>query len=51
MSGQGYFPVALWLSDGRIAVVLRGGAPHLGIQGRMDIVFSSDEGQTLSPFL
>jgi hypothetical protein len=27
-------------------VVLRGGAPHLGIQGRLDIVFSSDEGKT-----
>ena len=27
VSGQGYFPVALRLQDGRIAVVLRGGAP------------------------
>jgi hypothetical protein len=25
VSGQGYFPVALRLKDGRIAVVLRGG--------------------------
>lgn len=46
--GQGYFPVALRLSDGRIAVVMRGGAPHLGIKGRLDIVFSSDEGKTWS---
>ena len=46
VSGQGYFPVALRLADGRIAVVLRGGAPHLGIQGRLDMVFSGDEGQT-----
>jgi hypothetical protein len=34
------------LQDGRIAVVLRGGAPHLGIQGRLDMVFSADEGKT-----
>jgi hypothetical protein len=44
VSGQGYFPVALRLQDGRIAVVLRGGADHLGILGRLDIVFSDDEG-------
>src|SRR5438552_3990852 len=48
VTGQGYFPVALRLQDGRIAVVLRGGAPHLGIQGRLDIVFSADEGKTWS---
>jgi hypothetical protein len=46
VSGQGYFPVALRLQDGRIAVVLRGGAAHVGIQGRLDIVFSADEGRT-----
>jgi len=46
---QGYFPVAQRLKDGRIAVVLRGGAPHLGVKGRLDIVFSADDGQTWSP--
>jgi hypothetical protein len=46
VSGQGYFPVALRLQDGRIAVVLRGGAAHLGIKGRLDMVFSADEGKT-----
>lgn len=46
--GQGYFPVALRLKDGRIAVVLRGGGPHLSIQGRLDMIFSSDEGKTWS---
>ncbi|HJT79242.1 MAG TPA: sialidase family protein [Gemmataceae bacterium] len=46
VSGQGYFPVALRLRDGRIAVVLRGGARHLGIQGRLDMVFSSDDGKS-----
>lgn len=48
VSGQGYFPVALRLQDGRIGVVLRGGAGHLGIKGRLDMVFSSDEGKTWS---
>ena len=46
---QGYFPVALRLQDGRIAVVLRGGAGHLGIQGRLDMVFSGDDGRTWTP--
>jgi hypothetical protein len=46
VSGQGYFPVAVRLQDGRIAVVLRGGAGHLGIKGRLDMVLSSDEGET-----
>ncbi|NIA16610.1 MAG: hypothetical protein GWP08_21340 [Nitrospiraceae bacterium] len=48
VTGQGYFPVALRLKDGRIAAVLRGGAGHLGIKGRLDIVFSEDEGKTWS---
>ena len=48
VSGQGYFPVALRLEDGRIAAVLRGGAGHLGIKGRLDIVFSKDEGKSWS---
>lgn len=46
VKGQGYFPVALRLQDGRVAVILRGGAPHVGVQGRLDMVFSSDEGKT-----
>src|SRR6185369_1759384 len=47
-TGQGYFPVACRLQDGRIAVVMRGGAPHIGIKGRLDISFSPDEGKTWS---
>jgi len=47
-SGQGYFPVALRLKDGRIAVIMRGGGPHLSINGRLDIVFSDDDGKTWS---
>ena len=42
------FPVALRLQDGRIAAVLRSPANHLGLDGRLDIVFSSDEGKTWS---
>jgi hypothetical protein len=38
--------VALRLQDGRIAVVLRGGGGHLTIHGRLDMIFSSDEGKT-----
>jgi hypothetical protein len=48
VTGQGYFPVAQRLRDGRIAVVLRGGGPHLSINGRLDMIFSNDEGQTWS---
>jgi len=47
IAGQGFFPVALRLQDGRIAVVLRGGADHVGIKGRLDMVFSED-GKTWS---
>jgi hypothetical protein len=46
VGGQGFFPVACRLRDGRIAVVLRGGAGHVGIGGRLDVVFSADDGRT-----
>jgi len=42
------FPKALRLQDGRIAAVMRGPGNHLGLDGRIDIVFSSDEGKTWS---
>lgn len=42
------FPVAVTLQDGRIAAVVRGPGNHLGLDGRLDIVFSSDEGKTWS---
>jgi hypothetical protein len=48
VAGQGFFPVAQRLRDGRVAVVLRGGAAHVGIKGRLDIVFSADAGRTFS---
>jgi len=46
VSGAGYFPVLIRLQDGRLMAVLRGGAPHIGRLGRLDIVTSSDDGRT-----
>ena len=48
VAGQGFFPVGQLLRDGCVAVVLRGGAAHVGIKGRLDIVFSEDAGRTWS---
>lgn len=45
----GYFPVVTRMKDGRIAAILRGGGSHIDVRGRLDIVFSSDEGETWSP--
>jgi len=42
----GYFPVVARMKDGRIAAILRGGGTHIDVRGRLDIVFSSDEGGT-----
>jgi hypothetical protein len=44
--GQGYFPVLTKLRDGSIAAVVRGGAPHIGIGGRLDFIRSTDGGKT-----
>ncbi len=48
VSGQGYFPVLCRLDDGRLAAAVRGGAPHIGVGGRLDWIESSDGGQTWS---
>lgn len=40
--GQGYFPVIAKHPDGRVVVVMRGGAGHMGVGGRLDLVFSAD---------
>ena len=42
----GLFPVLTTAPDGSIVAVLRGGAGHLGLSGRIDIVRSRDGGQT-----
>ncbi len=46
VSGSGYFPVLIRLQDGKLMAVLRGGAPHIGRGGRLDIVTSTDEGKS-----
>jgi sialidase-1 len=47
-SGLGYFPVAIQLNNGDILAVVRGGAPHIGVKGRLDLVRSPDAGKTWS---
>jgi hypothetical protein len=46
--GGGYFPVLIKLQDGRLAAVVRGGDPHIGIKGRLDWLESGDGGKTWS---
>jgi sialidase-1 len=46
--GLGYFPVAIRTQNGDILAVIRGGAPHIGVKGRLDLVRSSDGGKTWS---
>jgi len=48
VSGQGYFPVLCRLDDGRLGAVVRGGAPHIGVGGRLDWIESADGGGTWS---
>lgn len=40
------FPVMHRLADGRLAAVIRAGAAHLGLAGRLDMIFSADDGRT-----
>ncbi|MEW6358815.1 MAG: sialidase family protein [Planctomycetota bacterium] len=46
VKGCGYFPVMIRLQDGRLGAVIRAGAPHVGIYGRLDWIASSDGGKT-----
>ncbi len=46
--GQGYFPVMVKLKDGSLGAVVRGGAPHIGVKGRLDWIRSQDGGKTWS---
>ena len=48
VKGGGYFPVIARLQNGEIAAVIRGGGAHMGRGGRLDLVFSSDDGETWS---
>lgn len=45
----GQFPVLAALPDGGIVGVLRGGAGHIGLAGRIEIIRSRDGGQTWTP--
>jgi len=45
----GYFPVLDKTRSGELLAVVRGGAPHIGIEGRLDLVRSKDGGRTWSP--
>ena len=44
----GYFPVLIRLHDGSLMTVFRGGAPHLGKNGRLEIATSHNGGKTWS---
>jgi len=46
--GSGMFPKALLLPDGEIVAFIRGGAPHIGPGGRIDLIRSNDGGKTWS---
>lgn len=46
---EGYFPVLTCLSEREIVAVLRGGAGHIGINGRLDLVRSVDGGESWLP--
>lgn len=46
--GQGYFPVMVKLKDGALGAVIRGGAPHIGVKGRLDWIRSEDGGRSWS---
>lgn len=48
VKGGGYFPVLIELKNGNLMAVLRGGAPHIGEKGRLDIVTSKDGGKSWS---
>ncbi len=46
--GSGYFPVAIPLKNGDVLAVIRAGAPHIGVKGRLDLIRSTDKGKTWS---
>lgn len=46
--GIGYFPVAIRLKNGDLLAVIRGGAAHIGVKGRLELVRSTDGGKTWS---
>lgn len=47
-STEGYFPVLIRLKNGDLMGMFRGGAPHVGVGGRLEAVTSKDNGKTWS---
>ena len=45
VTGGGYWPTLFNLKDGSIAAILRGGAPHVGLNSRLDFIISKDGGK------
>lgn len=48
LNGGGFFPVLIRLRSGTLAAVVRGGAPHVGVGGRLDLITSDDGGKSWS---
>jgi sialidase-1 len=46
VTGGGYWPTLFKLKDGSLAAVVRGGAPHVGLNSRLDMIRSMDGGKT-----
>ena len=46
--GSGMFPKLLKLPDEELVALVRGGAPHIGAGGRIDLIRSTDGGRTWS---
>lgn len=48
VKGGGYWPTLFKLKDGSLGAVVRGGASHVGLKGRLDWIHSEDGGKTWS---
>jgi hypothetical protein len=48
VTSGGFFPVLIKLKNGDLLAVVRGGAPHVGVGGRLDVIRSKDGGKTWS---
>ena len=44
----GYFPILIQLKNGMLAAVVRGGARHIGVGGRLDLITSRNGGRDWS---
>jgi len=46
--GGGYWATMVRLKDGSLAAIVRGGAPHVGLNSHLDMIRSTDGGKTWS---